>query len=356
MKLELIAGKSAAKIAFKSAPRLHADIHLTLEKPIGSAAFALGAIESKVGVLHQLVGIAAIHGRNRDADARSHRHLVLPEVERCGDRFKNPFGERCGGTAYLSDPLNDAQLIAAQARKRVSLSNTTIQALCDGLQQLIPDGMPERIIDLLEPVEIQDVHGQLALAIACALGSFIEALAKNSSVRQAGQHVVPCHVGDLGFGPMPFGDVHIRRKEAAIIERYAAHVEDRSIRSLALKFITPSLSGERHTFIDLLFDIAGPEFAAVGVEADQVLEGRAGAREQMRRKIEQRLRSLVANQQTQVTIEQTNAAREIVDNGLEVRGSFREQFIILLKLGNEALAFGEAALTRRFVAFLARKC
>ena len=70
---------------------------------------------------------------------------------------------------------------------------------------------------------------------------------------------------------MPLGDIHIGRKEATIIQRYAAHVEDRTIRSLTLELIGSSFSGKCQAFSDLLLDFARPVLAAKGVEADQIL-------------------------------------------------------------------------------------
>ena len=71
-----------AQIDLKPAARLHARIHLRLEEAEGAAAVGLGAIERHVGVLEQPVGVVAVAGRERDADAGADRDLVAVEVVR----------------------------------------------------------------------------------------------------------------------------------------------------------------------------------------------------------------------------------------------------------------------------------
>ena len=74
--LELAAASAVAQIDLELAARLHARVHLGLEEAERALAVGLGAVERHIGVLEQLVGVLAVAGRQRDADAGADRRPV----------------------------------------------------------------------------------------------------------------------------------------------------------------------------------------------------------------------------------------------------------------------------------------
>ena len=72
---------SAARRSSSSSRRAcSARVHAGLEEAVGAAAVGLGAIEREVGVLQQLVGIAAVLRRQRDADAGRRCTIWWPSI------------------------------------------------------------------------------------------------------------------------------------------------------------------------------------------------------------------------------------------------------------------------------------
>jgi len=55
----------------------------------------------------------------------------------------------------LGRTLEDSKLVAAQARDRFRLSDLAAQPLGHGPEQLVADRMPERVVDVLEVIEIE---------------------------------------------------------------------------------------------------------------------------------------------------------------------------------------------------------
>src|SRR5207253_2950575 len=82
VELEFTFHKGPAQIHFQDAPCLHAHIHPFLEEAVGAAALTLGAIERDVGILEELLGLASVMRRERNADAGADYHLVLLDDER----------------------------------------------------------------------------------------------------------------------------------------------------------------------------------------------------------------------------------------------------------------------------------
>ena len=118
--------------------------------------------------------------------------------------------------------LQDGELVAAHARDRVGLADQLAQALGRQLEQLVAGGMTQRIVDVLEVVEVEQVHGQ-QLAAPRAREGLLEALVEQHAVGQAGKRVVQRHVHDLGLRAALLGDVLMRDDDAAIGHALAAN-------------------------------------------------------------------------------------------------------------------------------------
>ena len=80
MDLELASAQRAAQIGFELAPLLRGALHLRLEEAIGAVALRLRLVEREVGVLEQFVGVGAVGGQQRDADAGADRRPRCPSI------------------------------------------------------------------------------------------------------------------------------------------------------------------------------------------------------------------------------------------------------------------------------------
>ena len=111
-----------------------------------------------------------------------------------------------GGWIAIVAELHDREFVAAQPRHRVMLGDAFAEAAGDLFQQRVADGMAERIVDVLEVVEVETQHRKLIGAFGKPQGLF-ELLAEQRPVRQIGQRVMARHMRDLFLGGLPFGDV-----------------------------------------------------------------------------------------------------------------------------------------------------
>src|ERR1700730_15353956 len=137
---------------------LHASIHLLVKKSIHTSAICLAAVERQIRVLHKLVWIHAVTRRDRDTDACLHNDLMAVELIWRAHCINQTCREQGRVRWLLECKLNDCKLVSAKPRDDISLTNAAAHAPGHRLQQLVPDWMPERIIDALEVVEVQAEH------------------------------------------------------------------------------------------------------------------------------------------------------------------------------------------------------
>ena len=101
-------------------------------------------------------------------------------------------------------------------------------------QQLVAGRVAERVVDLLEAVEI-DQHQREALAVAAlARERVLDAVAQQHAVGEAGERVVMRHVGDLVGAALALGDVGEGAQETAGRQPDGAHLEHGAVRPHAL--------------------------------------------------------------------------------------------------------------------------
>ena len=105
--------------------------------------------------------------------------------------------------------LHDGELVAAHARDGVGLAHQRAQPVGHHLQQLVAGGMAQRVVDVLEVVEVEQVDRH-HLAALDARERLLEPLVEQHAVGQVGQRVVQRHVRDLGLGAALLGDVLVR--------------------------------------------------------------------------------------------------------------------------------------------------
>ena len=108
-------------------------------------------------------------------------------------------------------------------REIVSVSRTQPRSRpATARKQLVADRVPERIVDVLEVVEVEAQHREPLPAFNMdeRLG---QPLAQQHAVGQIGQRIVTRHVRDLHFRPAPLGDVLVGGHPAAAGHRHVHH-------------------------------------------------------------------------------------------------------------------------------------
>ena len=79
----------------------------------------------------------------------------------------------------------DQELVAALAGDDVLVAHDVPEAGCHLDQQVIADGVAEAVVDELEPVQIDEAHGDARARASGAAQGDVEMLAKQHAIREA---------------------------------------------------------------------------------------------------------------------------------------------------------------------------
>ena len=137
----------------------------------------LSLVEGLIGQAYRLVGIA-----RRRGDAR-----------RESDR-KRPFGQPSGAQPLEKDiralpaVKDDQEFLTAEPPHGLATSDSAAQCAAEHAQHLIAGRVPQRVIDLLEVVEVQHDHGVVGAEPA-------QGTIERAAVGEAGQRVGPRGLG-----------------------------------------------------------------------------------------------------------------------------------------------------------------
>ena len=127
-----------------------------------------------------MIGLA-----ERGADAAREPHGILRRVDVLGD---------------------DGKLVAAQPADQVDFAHALLEPRRDLGEQSIAGGVAERVVDVLEAVEVEPEHRhQLAVALGAGHGA-VEMLVELKPVGQAGQRIVHGEIADLVLGQPALAD------------------------------------------------------------------------------------------------------------------------------------------------------
>ena len=143
--------------------------HLWVKAQEGVAAGFFGAVHRHVGMLEQGAGIAAIVRCNRNTHRCGDRYIQPIQRERLLQGLKNARHQRVHRVLRLYTPQQDEELIARGARHHAGLAYANAKCIRDLAQQHIARGMPQRIIDGFEVIQIQQQHRHLVgcVGIGC---------------------------------------------------------------------------------------------------------------------------------------------------------------------------------------------
>ena len=100
---------------------------------------------------------------------------VMPPIE---NGWRSCVSSRPATRLASSPPLHgqqDAELVAAEPRDHVLLSERRAQALGHLLQQAVAGVVAERVVDLLEVIEVDQHHGRRPAGVDDPLGLMTEA-------------------------------------------------------------------------------------------------------------------------------------------------------------------------------------
>ena len=118
--------------------------------------------------------------------------------------------------------------------------------------------MAERVVDVLEAVEVETKHRQ-APALSHAVERPLHALAQQHAVGQLGQDVVVRHVGDARLDAAVLGHVLVRGEPALVRHRLMLDGDDAPVAELADLGHRPALGDDlpqiAHVLVRRLLDM-----------------------------------------------------------------------------------------------------
>ena len=115
---------------------------------------------------------------------------------------------RLGGVGHVGEA--DDELVAAETRGGVLFPQAGREPRGDRRQQQIADRVAERVVDVLEPVEVEEQHGKLAAPAMRAGDRLSDPVREQRAVGQAGQRVVMRHVDHALVGEAALGDLGLQ--------------------------------------------------------------------------------------------------------------------------------------------------
>ncbi len=145
---------------------------------------------------------------------------AVADLDRRAERGDDPGGHVLGAPRRPAVLDQHGELVAAHPGRRVRPRRSISAIRCaDRDQQLVADGVPERVVDLLEVVEVDEEHAEGGVVALGGQGErVLQPVAEQHPVGQPGQAVVERLVGQVVLQPPPLGDVpdgqHQRRRRS----------------------------------------------------------------------------------------------------------------------------------------------
>ena len=135
--------------------------------------------------MQQLLGTALGIGRAGDADAHRALEPLVTDLEGTMTGVDDPV-RHLDGLVFVDHVLgHDHELVASEASQRVRRTEVVRQALGHLQQHAVADVVAERVVDHLEPVEIEVQHGQAAVTSGESAQPVLQPVDEHRSVRHA---------------------------------------------------------------------------------------------------------------------------------------------------------------------------
>ena len=144
-------------------PPIISDDHLGPEELVGLFPTPLGAIHCNVGMHDQALRIRSIVWIDAHTNTRCNvDRALMDEMDLC-DISQQSFHRGRGFLRVLQSLEHHDKFVASESAHRVRGAQAVHKPLCDGLQNLISEMVPPRVVDMLETVQIEKQDRSLAL-------------------------------------------------------------------------------------------------------------------------------------------------------------------------------------------------
>src|SRR5713101_5082483 len=107
----------------------------------------------------------------------------------------------------VGHPLHEnGKFVSTKTGDRVTGTDTSLQTTSHGYEQLIPDRVPEAVVDRFELVDVHKHHGDGTLAVACSTRGRLEPIHERRAVQRFRQAIMRGSEGQVFHHSFLCGD------------------------------------------------------------------------------------------------------------------------------------------------------
>lgn len=178
---------------------LRRDVEFGREELEICPALRFGVIHRGIGCLEQRRGVTTVQWIQSDADAAADLKVVSFYRKGRAQHPQDLVGNGCGIAVALDFAQADHEFIASQATDAVLVAQACLHPQSRRLKKEIADVMAERIVDVLEMIQIDKQHGDQGFVAVRMRDRLLQPVFQKYPVRQSGQHVVVRHMANVGL-------------------------------------------------------------------------------------------------------------------------------------------------------------
>ncbi len=212
--------QGAAQLGLQLEPFEECGVHRGLIRRVAAVAVPLRAVHGDVGVAQQFVGRDTAEFALRDADAGVDGDFQPAEQEGPAHGGDDAVGDDPGpGDVGVVEEHHE--LVAPEPRGGVAHAQASAQPVRDLRQQDVARRVTERVVDHLEPVEVDEEKGEVG-SRARRLGEAVfQAVHEQGAACQAGERIVEGAVHGLEGVRVRHGEAHVfgEREERRLLCR-----------------------------------------------------------------------------------------------------------------------------------------
>ena len=147
-------------------------------------------VHRDVRILDQGCRIPTIVGVDADTDAHANMTLLAFDAVRQCDCREHLLRRQRHVFCLLNIGKHQHEFIPSPAADGVRLAHAPHQALRHRLQQLVAGQMPQRIVDLLELIQVHEHQRKLLALTVCQCNGLNKPVFQQAAVRQTGEKIV----------------------------------------------------------------------------------------------------------------------------------------------------------------------
>ena len=208
---QLAAFQRLAQLGLEDQALEGARVHVGRVELVTAARMLLGPIERGIRIADQGLGVIAVVGIDGDAETGTKVQLLVIDLERRQEGVEDLLGDLGGVLGAVDAGQQEQEIIGAEPCHGIAPTHGADQTLADRAQDLIAAREPERIVDQLEAVEVEDHDREQLLAAPRPLDRLGQTVIEQQAVGQAGQRIVVGEVADRLLGVFADCDVTNRQ-------------------------------------------------------------------------------------------------------------------------------------------------